>query len=251
MSFYYWRTVFAPDSGESAMLRSNDVHNLYVRYFEVDWADTDSVARPFSPVRFDSFPSGYSIVPVIHFQNRVFEKLDARTMPAFTGRLLQLVGRINASANLTTDEIQSDCDWTENTQKNYFNFLREMRNTSGLVISSTIRLQQLNFFGSIGIPPVDHGVLLLCNTDTAAANPAYERATAHRYIPSLRTYPLTLDLALPIFPSVTPDDLKEMVGEINQHSNHRIRDFIFFDLSPQNISRYDKGTFHEILDHSE
>ena len=251
MSFYYWRTVFAPDSGESAALKNNNVHALYVRYFDVDWPDSDSIAQPVSPVRFDSFPSGYTIVPVIHIHNRVFQKLDAATVPAFTDRLLELVGRINASAHLVTDEIQSDCDWTETTQKNYFNFLRQMGNMSGSVISSTIRLQQLNFFGSIGIPPVDHGVLFFCNTDTAQGNPVYERSIAHRYITALRTYPMNLDLALPIFTSVSSDDLQEMVSEVNQHSNHRIGDLIFFDLSPQNISRYDKEAFHEILDHSE
>lgn len=251
MSFYYWRSAFAPDSDEIATLKNNDVRTLYVRYFDVDWPDTDSTPQPVSPVRFDSLPSGYSIIPVIHFHNRVFEKLAPSGMRAFTGSLLQLIDRINASAHLSTGEIQTDCNWTENTRENYFAFLRQMGSMSGSVISSTIRLQQLKVSGNIGIPPVDHGVLIFYNTDTAPGSPVYERPVAHRYIPSLRTYPLTLDLALPIFRSVAPDDLQEMVSEVNQHSNHHIRDLIFFDLSPQNISQYDKGVFHEILDHSD
>ena len=251
MSFYYWGAVFAPDSEESATLKDNLVRTLYVRYFDVDWPDTDSIATPYSPVRFDSLPSGYNVIPVIHLNNRVFEKLNFAAMTGFTDRLLELVGRINASAHLATEEIQADCNWTENTQKKYFAFLRRMGTVSGSVISSTIRLQQLNFTGSTGVPPVDHGVLIFYNTDTMPGSPVYERPIAHRYIPSLRTYPLTLDLALPIFSSVSSDDLQEMVGEVNQHSNHRIRDIIFFDLSPQNISRDDKNVFREILDHTE
>jgi hypothetical protein len=168
-----------------------------------------------------------------------------------------MIGRINASAHLHIDEIQFDCNWTENTRENYFRFLRRMKNLSGSVISSTIRLQQLRFSGNSGIPPVDrippvdYGVLIFYNTDTAPGNPVLERPIAHRYTPALRTYPLTLDLALPIFRSVSPDDLLEMVGEVNKHSNHRIHDLIFFDLSRQNISRYDKGVFKEVLDHSD
>ncbi len=53
-----------------------------------------------------------------------------------------------------------------------------------------------------GLPPVDHGVLMFYNMGNIDAGPGssiYDRNIAHRYTPSLRSYPLTMDLALPIF----------------------------------------------------
>lgn len=253
MSFYYWQPVFATDSMETNVLKDNDVRMLYVRYFDVDRADSDSLAQTSSLIRFDQLPSGYAIVPVIRLHNNVFEHLDSAALPALAARVLALVRGINASAHLNTAETQFDCDWTQSTRDNYFNFLRRYGVLSGSVISSTIRLQQLNADHN-GVPPVDHGVLIfynMDNADTPVRNPAYERPVAHRYTPSLRSYPLSLDLALPILRPVTADDLLEMVDDVNRHSNHRIRDLIFFDLDQPNLRRYDKGLFRQVLDRIE
>jgi hypothetical protein len=202
MSFYYWRTTYAPDSTEKQALKKNDVHTLYIRYFDVDWPDTDAAPAPVSPIRFTASPAGYSIVPVIFFRNRVFEKLDSTSSRALAEKVLALILRIDVPAGIQPKETQFDCDWTERSRDNYFRFIREYHALSGLPLSSTIRLYQLKYHELTGIPPVDHGILLfynMGNIDAGAGNSIYDRTIAHRYTPSLRTYPLMLDVALPIF----------------------------------------------------
>ncbi len=294
MSFYYWRTAFGLDSTETNALEKNAVHTLYIRYFDVDWPDTSSAPAPVTPVHFATLPSGFTIIPVIFLRNRVFGKLDSSTLPAFASKILALVRHINASVHQEPAEIQFDCDWTERTKENYFRFLQQYHSLSGSILSATIRLHQVKFADRTGVPPVDHGVLMfynMGNIDAGTGNSIYDRSIAHRYTPSLRTYPLTLDLALPIFSwglqvrdgkviglldkmnstlfekdtnfsrqtpqyytashacfkngyyfrdgdavkleSTSAADLLEMVGEVNLHSNHRIRNLIFFDLDRQ------------------
>lgn len=253
MSFYYWRTTYAPDSMELQTLKENKVDTLYVHYFDVDWPDTDAAPSPISPIRFAANPSGYSIVPVIFFQNRVFEKLGSTDSLALAEKVLALVRRINLPAGIRAKEMQFDCDWTEQSRDNYFRFIREYHALSGLPLSSTIRLHQVKYSERAGIPPVDHGILMfynMGNIDAGNGNSVYDRAIAHRYTPSLRTYPLMLDVALPIF-SCGLQVRDGRVDDVNRHSNQKIRDLIFFDLDSQNLIQYDKGLFKEVLDRAE
>lgn len=267
VSFYYWRATYAPDTTETDALKTNKVHTLYVRYFDVDWPDSDAAPAPLSPIRFDTLPTGYTVVPVILFHNRVFDRLDSTPSHALAEKVLALVRRIDVPAHLNPTETQFDCDWTERSRDNYFRFIRQYHALSGLTLSSTIRLHQIKYSDRIGIPPVDHGILVfynMGNIDAGTGNSIYDRAVAHRYTPSLRNYPLLLDLALPIFPMnvqtpdgktktqhPTADDLLDMVDDVRRHSNQKIRDLIFFDLDRQNLVQYDKGLFEEVLDRTE
>ncbi len=258
MSFYYWQNVFSLDSAEKKTLQDNSVRFLYVRYFDVDWSPADTTPVTAGQLSYQSPPSGYTVIPVICFNNRVFEQLSPTDIPSFTAGIFTRVRMINASRHLQTREIQFDCDWTEKTKDNYFSFLREYRRISVQTISTAIRLYQLKYPDRTGIPPADHGVLLYFNmvrTDTGDEKSIFERSVAHRYTPSLRSYPMTLDVALPIFPgpksTKDEEDLMEIITDINQHSNHHIRDLIFFDLDSQNIRQFDSNLFKEVLDHTD
>jgi hypothetical protein len=309
MSFYYWRTAYSPDSIEVQTARANNVHTLYLRYFDVDWGGTDTAPTPVATVQFNASPTNFTIIPVIFLRNRVFQKLDSGKIDNLVTRIIGLVSRISTVIHSTPPEIQFDCDWTETTKDNYFRFLRHYQAASSMSVSCTIRLHQVKYPDRTGLPPVDHGVLMfynMGNIDAGQGNSIYDRTIAHRYTPSLRSYPLQLDLALPIFSwglqvrngkviqlldkmnaaafekdtnfvrngtrgfsarqacfrggyyfqendavkieSVSKDELLEIVSEVNRHSNHRIRNVIFYDLDSQNLLRYDKSVFHEILD---
>ena len=257
MSFYYWQNVFSLDSTEKKTLQDNSVQSLYVRYFDVDWSPADTAPVTAGQLSYQSSPAGYAVIPVICFHNRVFEQLSPADIPSFTAGIFTRVRMINASRRLQTREIQFDCDWTEKTKDNYFSFLREYHRISVQTISTAIRLYQLKYPDRTGIPPADHGVLLYFNmvrSDTGDEKSLYERSVVHRYTPSLRSYPMTLDVALPIFPGIKntkdEEDLMEIVTDINQHSNHHIRDLIFFDLQQQNIQQFDRNIFQEVLEHT-
>jgi hypothetical protein len=254
MSFYYWDPSFTLDSMEGNTLRDNNVHTLYIHYFDVDWTPADSAPVPLAPFRYAASPTNYAIVPVVTIRNRVFEKILPAAIRAFAADIFARVRSINASGHLQNQEIQFDCDWTQKTRENYFSFLREYRLISVQTISASIRMSQLRYPEGTGVPPVDYGVLFYFNleeTDSGNERSIYERAIAHRYTPSLRSYPLTLDVALPIFSTgrYTRDgeDLLEIVADINRHSNHHIRNLIFFDLDRENLSHYDRNVFKEAL----
>jgi len=258
MSFYYWKPAFTLDSSEESVLNDNNIHNLYVRYFDIDWSPADTAPVSETPLVFTTSPAAYSIIPVVCLRNRVFEKLNPAAIPSFAADIFARIRSINASRNLQNQEIQFDCDWTEKTRENYFAFLRQYHRISVQSTSSTIRMYQLKYPERTGIPPVDYGVLFYFNlqaTDSGNERSVYERAIAHRYAPSLRSYPLTLDVALPVFPtgheSQNGEDLLGIITDINRHSNHHIRNLIFFDLDRENLRRYDKTVFKEVLAHTD
>jgi hypothetical protein len=260
MSFYYWKAGFSLDSLEEKTLRNNSVHNLYVRYLDVDWPPDDTAPVPVSQLRYDGSPGGYTVIPVVSVRNRVFEKLPPAAIPSFAASVFARVRGINATQRLQNHEIQFDCDWTEKTKGNYFAFLRQYHRISVQSLSSAIRMSQIRYSDKTGIPPVDYGVLFyftMASTDSGDERAVYERSAVHHYTPSLRYYPLTLDIALPIFTasreapanhgSKGGEYLMEIVTDINRHSNHHIRNLIYFDLDGKNLQQYDSNVFKEVL----
>ena len=69
-------------------------------------------------------------------------------------------------------------------------------------MSATIRLHQIKYKIKTGVPPVNCGVLMFYNMDKISgdsSNSIYSKAIADKYISYLKTYPLPLNIALPIF----------------------------------------------------
>jgi len=195
VSFYFWKTEFVLGNAEQKALYQNKVHRLYVRYFDVGMKNGAPV--PLGVLHADSFPKDVAIIPVVYVKNEVFRKPhDSLAMV-----VLQLVDGVSRKAGTAPQEIQFDCDWTEATGAAYFHFLKQFRQLSGRAISATIRLHQVKYQLRTGIPPVDRGVLMYYNMGKIGdeVNSIYDRKTAARYTRYLSSYPLPLDVALPIF----------------------------------------------------
>ena len=112
------------------------------------------------------------------------------------------IEQINNSYHLTVGEVQFDCDWSLSSKERYFAFLEHFRGLYPYRLSATIRLHQVKYQDTTGVPPIDRGVLMYYNMGKITAtgsNSIYDREVAKRYLPSLRGYPLPLDLALPLF----------------------------------------------------
>jgi hypothetical protein len=308
ISFYYWKTTFKLNSYEQETLGNNNVKTLYLRYFDVDFTQGSFEPEPVSPVSMDISTKPYRIVPVIYIKNRVFERVDSAGIRDLVENIFSFVSQINNTHNIRVDEIQFDCDWTATTRANYFYFINQYRAISRQVISATIRLHQVKYHQVTGIPPVDVGVLMFYNMGSINAgktNSIYDKSIAGRYTSYIRSYPLKLDVALPIFlwsvqirngkvfqllnkmnfshfendsnfnavkknwfavkhdcfkggyyfrqndmikiENVSTEDLREITGELNRYSNHRVRNLIFYDLDSVNLIHYDKDIFKEIL----
>jgi len=221
LSFYYWKTQFTLNGYEKSVLNDHGVKALYVRYFDVDCKPAQDQPLPISPIHLDSSIRSYRVIPVIFIKNRTFERLPTAALPVLAKNVYTLVAQINQSQQLAPQEIQFDCDWTERTRDNFFQFIQQYRALTAQTISATIRLHQVKYKERTGVPPVDYGVLMYYNMGAINGdntNSIYERSTANRYNAYIKTYPLLLDVALPLFSwglTIRDGKVVELLNKIN------------------------------------
>lgn len=201
ISFYYWKTIFKLSALEKSTLKENKVKKLYIRYFDIDWNEKLNQAFPQNPIHFKSNHKEFAIVPVVYIKNNVFlnKKIDVLDLAQKTNDFIE---QINAKNHISCQEIQIDCDWSLSSQDNYLKFMDCFYKISGKIVSATIRLHQIKYFKKTKIPKVDKGVLMYYNMGQIAPdsfNSIYDKNSAHRYLASLKKYPLALNMALPIY----------------------------------------------------
>lgn len=198
VSFYYWKTAFNLSTEEQTILRENNVAKIYIRYFDVGLKENSPI--PLLPIVFKKKLENLEIVPVIFIKNEVMlnKSFNADDL---ANKTQQLIIQINEKNNFKIKEIQFDCDWTKKSRDNYFDFISVFRRNFKGVVSATIRLHQIKYLSSAGIPNVDKGVLMYYNMSSLDSNDnlIYDRNIAKEYIKNLKNYPLKLDLALPIY----------------------------------------------------
>lgn len=301
VSFYYWKTVFQLSEPEKETLSKNEVKKLYVRYFDVALVNNEPF--PIAPVRFGIRPKNYQIIPVVFIKNEVFLSKTIHLENLVT-HVLKLITQIDKTNAIQNTEIQIDCDWSLKSRDNFMEFLRILKSKYHKTISATIRLHQVKYFKETKIPPVDYGVLMFYNMGKLGdkeSNSIYDAAIAKRYLPSLKNYPLKLNVALPVFSwivhtrntkivnliskveaekfkenpnfefikedlvqvkkntlsegfffqegdelkmeTVTPEDLKEMVGLLHTYLPQKPDEIIYYDLDNNNIKRFQNECF--------
>jgi len=208
-SFYYWRTVFDLSSADLAYLRTLRVGKLYVKFFDVDWFDSaPQGAFPVAPVRFVSeFPANMEIVPTVFLTNATMRRIPPNDISTLAGQITQKIQRMAKAANLPPfREIQLDCDWTGATRAAYFTLLQnivDLTQPQQILVSATIRLHQVKYTDDMGIPPVARGMLMCYNMASPkyadAENAIFDLDVVGNYLRNVRRYPLSLDVALPLF----------------------------------------------------
>lgn len=203
--FYYWKTVYAPTQFESATLRKLRVQTMYIRLFDVDAAKNH--IYPVAPVRLPASPDpSYKYIPAIFITQRALLALTPANISSVAASISSMAAGICAGGNITPREIQIDCDWTSSTRTRYFELLRALKSTGffkGKLLSCTIRMHQIKYTNSSGIPPVDKGLLMCYNMGNMKKpgnhNSILDRDVAERYLSGISAYPLRLDIALPVF----------------------------------------------------
>jgi len=96
-----------------------------------------------------------------------------------------------------------DCDWTERTQKKYFYFLQQVKDSLQKKTEATLRLHQYKYRDKTGIPPVD-GVNLMCYnmgelSNEKETNSIFDSKILAQYIKGQAPYPVPMNIALPSF----------------------------------------------------
>jgi hypothetical protein len=206
--FYYWRSVFKNIAAEQRILKEAKVTHLYIKFFDVDWNYRTSKPFPLAQIQFADNPdSSLQIIPVVFITNRCLSQIDSSTIPSLAENIARLLASTSSANNIKNiSELQIDCDWTDKTKDKYFYLLRELDKHSffsNKLLSVTIRLYQAKYKQRTGVPPADKGLLMAYNMgnikNPETANSILDPAEMEKYIKDIRSYPLHLDLALPLF----------------------------------------------------
>lgn len=206
--FYYWKTGFSLTNDLRQKLLDLKVSHLYIKLFDVAWDQSANQAVPVGILnRKDSFPQQVQVTPVVFITNEALRNTTAENIPILAGRVSGLVQKLTADfANHLSNEIQLDCDWTVQTKESYFSLLKELKKQAFFqkkLLSVTIRLHQVKYINESGVPPADRGLLMCYNMgnlrDPKARNSIIDPAVFKSYTGRLNDYPLSLDMALPLF----------------------------------------------------
>jgi hypothetical protein len=198
---YHWKTVFQPDSTDRSFLSENTVRKIYLRFFDVDLKGNEPV--PVAAMQKDGDLRGYDVVPVVFITNRTMAKIIEDSVPSLAKRIVRKIENMVQRDSVVIREIQLDCDWTATTRKRYFSLIGTVKNEIKIPVSVTIRLHQVKFSKTTGVPPADRGMLMCYNVGDIrkpeTRNSIFDPGIIHQYLKSLNQYPLDLDLALPMF----------------------------------------------------
>lgn len=205
-SIYHWKTTYNPTAHELQFLKEHQVGRMYMKFFDVsveyDYLHDDGQVVPIATTVFRQQPdTTMEIVPVVFITVQAMERMD--TLQSVIAR--KLIRRVEAMCKANhiqnVHEVQLDCDWTESTQKAFYDFCRVVGDSlhqRGLALSSTIRLHQLRQ----SPPPVDRGVLMVYNTGSIenpmTANSIISYDDVKPYLKGV-DYRLPLDFAYPTF----------------------------------------------------
>lgn len=206
-AFYYWKTRFRTNAYEQQLLKATGARTLYLRLFDVGWQDKEQKAAPVGVLQSDTITdTSLKYIPVIYLTQPCLVRLKEEDLPGLAANIDTLAGQLCRRYGLDPTELQIDCDWTRNTSNLYFALLQQLKQRpffKGRLLSCTIRLHQVKYIASSGIPPVDKGLLMVYNmgnlTRYGGHNSILEPDEAKQYLKRLNAYPLPLDVALPLY----------------------------------------------------
>ena len=196
-SFYHWRANYQVSEKEKNPPK-------YIKVLDISYRHTLEIHH----TKFKTKPQK-SIIPVVYLDNSVWSKMRSKTM---VKKVLRGLKKMPIHYN----EIQVDCDWTNSSKESYFQFLKTLRENSSKKISATIRLHQVKYYKQTGVPPVDYGVLMYYNMsdfkEIETKNYILDLDVAKEYHYNFKSYPLPLNLALPLYAQGTIIRFSQVVG---------------------------------------
>lgn len=209
---YYWKSSEDSfDSTEINAVKSLEVKKMYVKYFEVEFDKIFGV-RPTSksPINFryannaEILPNT-KIIPVVFIKNEALKNTAPGDIDSLAGNILFLVNKRYKEQmlyNKDFEELQIDCDWTASTRDKYFALLSSLKKASAKIISCTLRMYPYKYPELMGVPPVDKVTLMCYNLNNPLEyenkNSILDVAELKKYLDTKKTYPVHLDIVLPI-----------------------------------------------------
>lgn len=202
-AFYYWKTTYQLNSSQRQLLSAIGNKNIYLRFFDIIWDNERKQTKPNAVLRIVDTLKGLKVEPVIFITNQTFHHTPMAGIDSLAFKSTSMVSIMAARAGIAYQKIQVDCDWTDDTREKYFAYLTAFKKYDKHLLEATIRLHQVKYQERTGVPPVDRGVLMFYNMGQVKAlggsSSIYNEQDASKYLGRLNSYPLQLDVALPLF----------------------------------------------------
>lgn len=233
-AFHHWKSHLELSDFEQLYCRSINANVLYLRLFDIDFNAVNKFPEPLAELSFNknNLIHFNRIIPTVFITNRTLINTPDEQIDSLSALIInkihqitegsnesinsQINGQLNHKSNtelnkqLNTsvfnnkiNELLIDCDWTGLTKDKFFHLIKQLKTLTDKQIITTIRLHQIKFRDKMGIPPTNKGVLMAYNTgdlsDPKTINSILEIDVLKAYINDLKTYPIQLDVALPIF----------------------------------------------------
>ena len=246
-ALYHWKVNLEISKEKSQQLQNLGIQKIYLRYFDIDWNSVEQKPIPKGMLSVtNNIIDSIEIIPTIFITNRTFLNISKEELFPLVQKINKAISKTNKYLHNPINEIQFDCDWTGTTQKKYFEFLSLFKETSTYVISSTIRLHQIKFVEKTGIPPVDKGMLMYYNMgevkEITTANSILDNKIGLEYLSRLKKYPLSLDIALPVYSWAVIFRDGKLIKLINDVSHSDFDKSKYFKIS-KNQYKVLKSTF--------
>ena len=204
-SFYHWKTKAVFSKQYETAINIAQSNAIYLHYFDIEstqkanW-QSDGVFPTYVLQDVAKQYKDFKIIPVVFISNKIFKTKDLN-INSLSNRIKTLINQISQKHfNKKITEIQIDCDWTESSKNTYFKLLESLNTEYS--INATIRLHQIKFKDKTGVPPVQSGTLMVYNIGDLKdqkQNSILENNIVKQYINPESTYPLKLNIALPLF----------------------------------------------------
>ena len=203
VEFYYWQQKY--DVSATNIIKPSYIKCIDIGFEkDVEFRVTQFATRP-----------NKQIVPVVYIDNNILFSTNSNELAL---KIVQTLDRLSKENNFDYDVIQVDCDWTPTSKDAYFSLLKAIKKISKKSTEATIRLHQIKFYKQTGVPPVDKGILMYYNMSDfylpETKNYILDLDIAKQYHYGFDTYPLPLDLALPLYSQARVIRFSKVVGAI-------------------------------------
>ena len=251
-AFYHWQTALRLSQIEKNYLDNLNVQKLYIKFFDVDWDFEQGAPTALASIEpVSTLKEGMEIVPTVFITNRTLVNLSKKKLTDLASKITQKLFRQKKTfSKQKISEIQFDCDWTETTKEKYFELLKIIKKTvekEGISLSATIRLHQIKYFQKTGVPPVQRGMLMYYNMGEVqkmeATNSILDNQIGRQYLANLKEYPLSLDVALPLFQWGVLFRNRQMIKLINQLEVTDLADPVYFVKEEKSAWKVIKSTY--------
>jgi len=205
IAFYHWKAKADYTKSYEKVINATQADKIYMHYFDIEslrkpsWRD-DGIYPTYVLKSVAKEYQNLEIVPVVYIANNVFKtkRLDVLKL---ADKLAKLIDQISLKHfDRKMKQIQIDCDWSLSTKSDYFKLLTALN--KDFEVDVTIRLHQIKFKDTTGVPPVSKGTLMLYNMGdlrNKTQNSILETSIVRQYVNDESTFPLKLKVALPLF----------------------------------------------------